>query len=377
VSMTVPSQQPDPPPGTSPRVPPPATDKVLSEKAIAWGAAALLLIAAAISFLLYRFLGTTESAPKLEAIRVASTIALGLGGLVALYFAARRQRSTELTLKENARFAAENAADRAKDLTQREKAAEDIKADATERRITDLYTKAADQLGSEKAAVRLAGLYALERLANDTPAQRQTIVDVICAYLRMPYTPVTMPDENDSQESYELFEKSKQEGEVRHTAQDILFRRLSANPDNSQWSNMNLNLVGARLDALHLYGADLGSLDLSRAQITGPFSMRSTTFTGDLKLDGAVFGELATFRLVVIRRATGRFLNCHFFDGFTFDRTTFAGSTEFRNLDVRSYGMFKDCMFPRLLAFFGGVPPTVQGNLSSVTAVEAYSEWRT
>ncbi|MDP9866447.1 hypothetical protein J2S55_005713 [Streptosporangium brasiliense] len=37
--------------------------------------------------------------------------------------------------------------------------------------------------------MRLAGLYALERLAQDNPGHRQTIVNVICAYLRMPYTP--------------------------------------------------------------------------------------------------------------------------------------------------------------------------------------------
>jgi hypothetical protein len=54
--------------------------------------------------------------------------------------------------------------------------------------VTELYTKAADQLGSDKAPVRLAGLYALERLAQDNPSQRQTIVNVICAYLQMPYT---------------------------------------------------------------------------------------------------------------------------------------------------------------------------------------------
>ena len=58
--------------------------------------------------------------------------------------------------------------------------------DATERRVTELYTKAADQLGSDKAPVRLAGLYAMERLAQDNPSERQTIVNVICAYLQMP-----------------------------------------------------------------------------------------------------------------------------------------------------------------------------------------------
>jgi hypothetical protein len=61
--------------------------------------------------------------------------------------------------------------------------------DATERRITELYTKAADQLGSDQAPVRLASLYALERQAHSTVEHRQTILDVIWAYLRMPYTP--------------------------------------------------------------------------------------------------------------------------------------------------------------------------------------------
>lgn len=65
----------------------------------------------------------------------------------------------------------------------------DTALDASERRVTELYTRAADQLGSDKAPVRLAGLYALERLGQSNPGQRQTIVDVLCAYLRMPYEP--------------------------------------------------------------------------------------------------------------------------------------------------------------------------------------------
>ena len=61
--------------------------------------------------------------------------------------------------------------------------------DATERRIAELYAKAVEQLGSDEAQVRFGGLYALERLAQDNPAHRQTIVNVICAYLRMPFSP--------------------------------------------------------------------------------------------------------------------------------------------------------------------------------------------
>ena len=58
----------------------------------------------------------------------------------------------------------------AKTLGLAEQSQKDTVTDATERRVTELYTKAADQLGSDKAPVRLAGLYALERLAQDNPS---------------------------------------------------------------------------------------------------------------------------------------------------------------------------------------------------------------
>ncbi len=61
------------------------------------------------------------------------------------------------------------------------------RADAEQR--AQRYTTAADQLGHEKAAVRLAGVYAMARLADDWIEQRQVCIDVLCAYLRMPYEP--------------------------------------------------------------------------------------------------------------------------------------------------------------------------------------------
>src|SRR3712207_12355 len=55
--------------------------------------------------------------------------------------------------------------------------------------VTESYAKAVEQLGHDQAPVRLGAMYSLERLAQDNPPRRQTIVDVLCAYLRMPYTP--------------------------------------------------------------------------------------------------------------------------------------------------------------------------------------------
>ena len=59
----------------------------------------------------------------------------------------------------------------------------------TERHVAEPFTMAVEQLRSDKAQVRFGGLNALERLAQDNPAYRQAIVDVICSYLRMPFSP--------------------------------------------------------------------------------------------------------------------------------------------------------------------------------------------
>lgn len=55
---------------------------------------------------------------------------------------------------------------------------------AQESQITDRYTKAVEQLGSAKEDVRLGGIYALQRLAADSPRDKETIRNVLAAFVR-------------------------------------------------------------------------------------------------------------------------------------------------------------------------------------------------
>ncbi|MGV9532445.1 pentapeptide repeat-containing protein [Streptosporangium sandarakinum] len=51
--------------------------------------------------------------------------------------------------------------------------------------ITDRYTKAIEQLGNRQSLdVRLGGIYALQRLATDSPRDRDTIRNVLAVYVR-------------------------------------------------------------------------------------------------------------------------------------------------------------------------------------------------
>jgi hypothetical protein len=90
---------------------------------------------------------------------VFATVA-GAGALVALIVAYRRQKVAE----------ADSVHDRTRVFNER-------------------FTAIAAQLGDAQPAVRLAGADAMAGLADDWKQNRQTCVDVLCAYLRLPYDP--------------------------------------------------------------------------------------------------------------------------------------------------------------------------------------------
>jgi uncharacterized protein YjbI with pentapeptide repeats len=53
-----------------------------------------------------------------------------------------------------------------------------------EGQITDRFTRAVDQLGSDQLTVRLGGIYALERIARDSPRDYGPVMEVLTAFAR-------------------------------------------------------------------------------------------------------------------------------------------------------------------------------------------------
>ncbi|MGH4012213.1 MAG: pentapeptide repeat-containing protein [Pseudonocardiaceae bacterium] len=245
-----------------------------------------------------------DPARRLEAIKIGLTAAAGTGGAFALLLAFRRQRATEI-------IATETREAQEREYEQRDRAADASERDAEQRRITELYTKAADQLGSEKAPVRLAGLHALERVAQQNLDQRQTIVGVICAYLRMPYTP---PDDQplaEDAKAHTRYENQRQELQVRSTAQRILAAHLRPDAADTFWTGIDLNLTEA-----HLHRLDLTDCNIQDAQCSG------TRFSGDTGFGGTQFSGNANF-------GDARFHGDVNFGGAQFDRGAMFGEARF------------------------------------------------
>ena len=242
--------------------------------------------------------------------------------------------------------------------------------DATERRITELYAKAVEQLGSNKTSVRSGGLYALERLAQDNPAYRQTIVNVICAYLRMPFSP-TAPVSKTGPEAAEgqkepgtasetgidgIGGKWREERQVRLTAQRILAEHLrddrakdqqSTDPPSSRfWNNIRLNLTGATLINFNLVNGVMADANFRRAAFSGDASFDQAAFSGDARFGGAAFSGDALF-----------------------DGTAFSGDANFPEAAFHGDALFGEAVFGRGAEFrqatFGGVAGFRQATFNS------------
>jgi hypothetical protein len=255
-----------------------------------------------------------KPAAHLDVLKLAASIAVGGGGLFALYLAARRQRTQELELAQRERAHAHAVEVQAHAVRvaefarlHAERVAEATERDAAARRVTELYSKSVEQLGSDKAAVRLGGLYALERLAQDNPVQRQTVVDVLCAYLRMPFEmPSKLPQADEVEYKTAVAEHLDrvQEREVRVAAQrilrDHLLKETRDTPLPTFWTDIDLDLRAATLIDFDLGGCTVGTADFESATfidfadfsattITGLAYFRSAKFTGQVDFEDMNF----------------------------------------------------------------------------------------
>ena len=153
------------------------------------------------------------------------------------------------------------------------------------------YQKGAEMLGSEVLAVRLGGVYALQRLAAEHPEQYHIqIMQLFCAYVRNPtgdeQGPVSGYDEDD-----EPIRRLREDVQAamyaigKRTDACIAIEkaanfRLDLRNVNLQHSRLlNLNLSYALLEKSNMFGASLYISNLSSASLTDA-NLSDTDLTG-------------------------------------------------------------------------------------------------
>ncbi|QXV60925.1 hypothetical protein [Amycolatopsis sp. TNS106] len=182
-------------------------------------------------------------------------------------------------------------------LNDRRRRTEEDRHEIERSRISDeRFAKSIELLGNEADQVRVGAMHSLAGLARTRPEYRQTVLDVLCAYLRRPFDHPKFP--SDTEWDKENRAEAERERLVRRAAErlirDILPHAGTTGP------TLGLNLSDARLDKLELlgrrvgwFGADrsevLHHIDLTDAELAGKFSLRGVTIQGRFEVTRATF----------------------------------------------------------------------------------------
>jgi len=184
--------------------------------------------------------------------------------------------------------------------------------------LTQRYSSAAEQMGHVKAAVRLAGVSAMARLADDWEKQRQMCVDVLCAYLRMPCD-LSAPDH-----------AHEEERQVRKTVVRLIANHVKEKDVSGiSWSSLAFDLSGAVLEVAPFNGATFSN----EARFDG------ATFSDEATFSGATFSDEATFDWAT------------FSNGATFSGATFSGGATFGLATFSSVAWFDGATFSGVATF--------------------------
>ncbi|WP_329036362.1 pentapeptide repeat-containing protein [Streptomyces sp. NBC_01725] len=140
-----------------------------------------------------------------------------------------------------------------------------------EGQITDRYTAAVSNLGEDKMDVRLGGIYALQRIMQDSPRDHPTIANVLATYVR---THAAEPPEKGQAVPADVH-AALTVLTTRNTAQDGAFRLdlrsvwLSDIEIGRPLNEDPASLAKANLSHANLRGTDLFNSDMREADLRG------------------------------------------------------------------------------------------------------------
>ncbi|WP_067009597.1 pentapeptide repeat-containing protein [Streptomyces cellostaticus] len=196
------------------------------------------------------------------------------------------------------------------------------------RLLNERFATAAGLLGHEEPACQLAGIHAMAGLADDWIERRQTCIDVLSAFLRMPYT--TEATTSPPTAEHLTWQANR---EVRHTViraiRDHLQDGLSGS--GTSWEGYDFDFTGAVFDGGSFSGARFsgGTVSFSGATFSGGTVDLSATFSGsEVDFTGARFtGGEVDFRDATFSGGKVDFRNAEFSDGEVDFGATFSGGT--------------------------------------------------
>ena len=266
------------------------------------------------------------------------------------------------------------------------------------------YTKAVEQLGDEKASIRMGGIYTLTRLVDDWLEEEslpkverlkegQVIINNLCAYIRSPFTLASYYDElsEDAPKANGIYKDRKQdfytdkaifdsEADTRLSIIKEIHDRLQISEENpwDSWSNFEYDFSGS----IFFYPVDLtksyykkpinfsgstyrkeanfrgsiyeGGANFTDSTYQGRADFRGSTYQGGADFRGSIYTGWAGFS-GSIYTGWADFRGSTYQGGADFRSSTYQGGADFSDSTYKSWANFTDSTYKGWANFTGSI----------------------
>ncbi len=263
-------------------------------------AVGIALFGLVLGLILDWYIDPRTSTAKKDLVQALGLITAGVAGFVGIYFTWRSQRLTREAQEENQRNTLAQLQNAEKQLSLSQQSQEDNQRNTQEQleqsrnelditrrgQITERFTRAIDQLGSESREIKLGGIYSLERTAREDRDYHWPIMEVLTTYVRT-HSPRKDEEKLEQGQAPTLdpeiqailtvigrrsgYHSDVEYGPIDLNGTDLRTAfLLEANLENANLQGANLhgaNLQGAKLGGAYLRGADLQGANLTGADL--------------------------------------------------------------------------------------------------------------
>ncbi|WP_238693486.1 hypothetical protein [Rothia sp. HSID18069] len=314
------------------------------------------------------------------AAALRQAILLATGGLIGLIALGetRRKNDNDREAAENLRIHQQDTLDQQKDQFEKqlEKQQEQFDANAFKDRKAERrerYTKAVEQLGDEKAPVRMGGVYTLVGLVDewleeesirkyeDRLKEGQVIINNLCAYIRSPFTLASHYDElmqdtpgaegvyqDKVQEFYADKATLDSEADVRLSIIKEIHDRIQGPDKNTPgaWSDFEYDFSGSTF---------FYPIDLTNSYYAKPINFSGSTYKGRAYFTGSTYKGWANFNDSTyqsganfshsIYQSGANFSHSIYQSGANFSHSTYQSGANFSHSTYQSGANFNDSTY--------------------------------
>ena len=292
------------------------------------------------------------------AAALRQAILLATGGLIALIALGetRRKNDNDREAAENLRAHQENMLIQQKEQFE----ANSFKERKAERR--ERYTKAVEQLGDEKAPVRMGGVYTFVGLVDewleeesiekyeDRLKEGQVIINNLCAYIRSPFTLASRYDElskdnpisegiykDNQQKFYSDKAELKAEADVRLGIIQEIHDRIQVPDKNTPgaWSDFEYDFSGSTF---------FYPIDLTNSYYAKPINFSGSTYEGGANFSDSTYQGWAVFSDSTYQ-CEANFNDSSYKGGAYFSASSYKGWADFTRSTYQGWADFSDSSY--------------------------------